>query len=152
MKSIFDYTREDLFESADKTYKNLFGKKITFSSRLKSQLQKLGLDFRHLKDEFKVYSDGRLEYTNSTLFGSTIISKIPKSYLNRMLDNVDKINFNIYSISNDHPKDFSDSPKYFFKAIYNALTSKKYESDNLNPSIIYITELDYTSGDYSKDK
>lgn len=150
MKSIKEFLQNQVLESADKSYKELFGREISMNEVVQAVFSKLGMDFRHIYDRFTVYEDGCLEYTNPYLFMGTICAKVYKHKINRQID-VNDNTMKVYphdSFSEKDPPEFdmSSTPRYYMRAIYNALTHRQYNS---NYSIV---SLDYTKGDFEKDK
>lgn len=151
MKHIIEHIYNKINEHADGSYKKLFGRTIVFSPSIKDKLLKSGLNFRHAYDNFIVYEDGCVEYTNPHMFTGAICAKVYKDRINRYIGSNDRKYINICcddaSTCNDF--DLSDNPFNYFRAVLNALTSKTYTSDPLN---IIITDIDYTKGDFETDK
>jgi len=145
MKSIHEYVAE----SADRQFKQVFGKTIKIGKSLLTTFAKLGMDFRHEYDEFHIYEDGTIEYMNSQLFSGTIKAKVLTTQLNRDAGPNAKISFGdtIESVS-----DLSSTPHNYIRALLNALMHHKYEVKVADPYYISLTGLDYTKADFEKDK
>lgn len=133
-------------ESADKAYRELFGKLIVLNPTLSSKFSKLKMDWRHKDDKFVVYEDGRLTYENPRLFTGTLVAKVNKNMLNRSVEDKD-IKF-MEEPSSYVNLDISITPYRYIRAVFNALTHRLYQSTIWG---VTITDLDYTNGDYQKD-
>lgn len=154
MKSITECIKSSLIiERADKSYQDLFGHEIRMNEAMSSTFSKLGMDFRHIYDRFVLYESGCLEYTNEQLFVGSICAKIYKHNINRHVgadDKTMKVYLNDYfSEMNPPALDLGNTPKHYMRAVYNALTHKNYVAKMYNYEI---TSLDYTKGDFEKDK
>ena len=141
---------EAINEHADSQYKTIFGHTISFSPSIKNKIIKVGLDFRHMYDNFVLYEDGCLEYTNPQLFVGTICAKLYKDKINRYIGPDGRKYLKIYTdnATIDKTFDLNDNPFNYFRAILNALTHKDYRVDLGN---IILTGIDYTSGDFGSD-
>lgn len=148
MKDIKECINQSLIsESADKAYKELFGKLIVLSPALSSKFSKLKVDWRHKEDKFVVYEDGRLTYENPRLFTGTMVAKVNKNMLNRTVNNGD-IKF-LEEPTSCATLDMSTTPYRYIRAVFDALTHRAYQTTMWG---VTITDLDYTSGDYDKDR
>lgn len=150
MKHIVESIKESLMmESADKAMRMVFGKTIVLSDKLSGKFSKLGMDFRHIYDRFELHEDGCICYTNEKLFTGEICAKVYKGMLNRIIQTGDDKTLTVYGDNVSGSFDMSNTPRYYIKAILNSLTNKHYSQDPVN---VIINDLDYTSGDYEKDK
>lgn len=151
MKDITELLKENLLnESANNFMKSCFGKRIIIGPRVKEKFQKLGLDFRHEEDVFVLYADGRLEYRNPRLFSGSYEAKVYKAYLNRIIKPSDEKVLKITDRAEEGKGLDIKNPYRYLRAVLNAFPQEFVEIAQDGEQLV-LKDLDYTSGDLSKD-
>lgn len=149
MQSLKDKLYEAMVtESADKVFKSLFGQPIVYGSKVLDKLNKLGLNDDHKYDKFIVLDDGTVTYTNSKRL-IEVTAKIHPSKLNRIVK-PDEVKA-LVKIADTAASTFDicAKPYHLFRAILNSLTIRSYHA---TPTEIVLDDIDYTAGDFAKDK
>jgi len=147
MKSLIETIYEcTINEAADKKMKELFGKPLKFSEKMRTKFHELGMNYQHIDDSFIVYQDGHIEYRNKWLFTIPITGKVRKVYLNRVIPANDDKLFVLNPVVG-HVMD-GLTPYRYLRAVLNAFPQGYIE---VRGGEGVITDLDYTKGDFEKD-
>ena len=148
MRSLQEAIQESMvIESADKFMKELLGKPLTFSAKMSGKFKELGMDYNHIDDTFTVFADGRVVYSNRYLFTIPFTAKVPATWLNRIIpaDNkVLKLSPHVGHVATD-----IQNPYHYIRAVLNAFAQGFIEASHDGG---VINDLDYTKGDFTKDK
>ena len=148
MQSLQERLQNSINEAADKNMKLAFGKTIRFSGEVVKKLEKLGLNWMHEYDTFVVYEDGRIEYRNRYFFTLPFSGKVRKSWLNRVIpaneDKVLKLDDHVGHCGSD-----IRTPYHLFRAVLNAFPLGFVNAQGQD---LVLQDIDYTKGDFEKDK
>ena len=152
MKTLSEHITTTLNESADKAYSRLFGKTIKLGARVIKKLNDVGLSWEHKFDTFVIDQNGYIEYRNERLFMGQITGNISKYLLNRIISPTEtKLVISDNQVTSNANLDMSMTPYFYIRALLNALVYKNYEI-KLEDDTVILYDIDYTKGDYEKDK
>lgn len=137
-----------LSEAADKQYKTVFGQPITYGPRVIDKLNKLGMNDDHKYDRFVILDDGNMTYTNSKRLVE-VTAKIHPTRLNRIVKPDEMVSIIKFADKAECTFDICEHPYHLLRAVLNALTVGTYHS---TPAEVVLDDIDYTTGDFAKDK
>ena len=121
---------------------------IQISREVCEKIIKAGMGFTHKDDEFYIYKDGRIVYSNPYLFSISFQGKIPKIWLGKVIPLDDKRVLKLQP----HPWHTNGNvltPYNYIKAVLNAYASGNYEKRG---DVAILTDIEYTRDDYDEDK